>query len=488
MSKNDQKPSAPVQPARQSWEDNAADIMPKRAQYFDNMRTHAFQSANVVQQFVEFWGAFQVDAAQDKWRVMHYMLNDLDQKTGDFQSEDVLKKDVSFSEAVYQLAQFEHVSSRLAKDVQYDMEAKYAPKDHVVLQKYYYDLPHYKTVGNIEGFAFDQDNAPYRRAQGRIIGSAVFERAEVERSILAAERIDDNENLKNKVEGGILADIFSSVAGRTATLDGLLKASQSLAIMDLFATRVGSFYLAVQKVVGLDQKFDKVEGLTPAEREDSYSRSKELLRDNDLHRPRTEDLPMMMERLGAIQNLQSAKQIGVHTEPFEKFAAECALYAHLIHAAHNLNKLEKGLKSVNNTDVNLINQVRESVDNAQEKFYQLGGTPEQVDKLKSWVATYAKMPEDAEAQQALREKMLPASLPGFLTRYYKSRANVMKKMQEGNVNARQVNVMPAEVKPPITDQYTDPLANKPVNDDNTSGGVDEKLRRLGTAEPKKPGR
>lgn len=434
------KQEAPKKEAA-SWDDGALAALPRKSTYFDALRTDAFMNYNVVENYVEFWAALKVNAADDKWRVMHYMIYDLDKPDGKFVSEQTTKQDVSFPEAVAMISKQEYIAEKMMTHKELDLATLYPPAQYPELKVHFFDLEHYKRGANIEGIAFDEQGQPYRRVEGRVFSNATFKRSEVVKSILAVEQARDVPSVQAKIEGGILSDIFASASDRAASLDNILKIGQVLGTMDEFAAQVGAFYLSIQRAVKRDDKFDLIEGLQPDEKKEVLKRVEDLtpVRAND-----TKPFPKILEDLIPEMNaqLESAKSLGVHVEPFQKFAAECELYANLLYASQNLQKLERGFTSVNNSDTSLITQIRESVDRAQRKFIDLGGTQDQMDKLKAWVANPKKDP-------------IPNWLPGFLTRYYTSRANVMQKVQDRQAGVTQVNTMPVEVKPPVSDQYND---------------------------------
>jgi hypothetical protein len=421
--KENNKPAPVEQPKveRRPWEDGAADATPKRAAYFNAVRSDAFLNQNPVKNFVEFWAALQVDAGQDKWRVINYTLYDLDREDGAFEAKPVLKDDVSFAEAIAKIGQLEYAAGHMQSQTLVDMAAEFPADRYPELKTHFFDIEHYKPAGNIEGFVFNEYNEPYRRLEGKVLDGA-FMRSEVNKSILTVEEGAHIPKVRAQVEGGILSDIFSTAANRTATLDGLLKVGQALSGMDKFATEIGAFYLGIQRILGIEHKFDAIEGLTPAEKQDMLNRAQDRMDRRYVAR-----LPAIGDVLeSANEKLDELDTMGVHTEPFRKFTAECSLYIYLLHASQNLSKLERGLVSVSNTDVDLITQIRDSVDTAQRRFVDLGGTAEQMDRLKAWVATYARVEADSQRSglsdddkqklQEQREKMIPAWLPGFLTR------------------------------------------------------------------------
>lgn len=468
-----------------SWDDHLAAALPQKAAFFDAMRSEAFVNHNLVENYMEFWAAIKVDALNDKWRVMHYMIYDLDRPDGKFVSEQATKQDVSFPEAVAFISRAEYTASKLMTHADFDVEKQYPAAQYPEMKVHFYDLPHYKQAANIEGIAFDEHGQPYRRIEGKIFASATFMRSDVAASILSIEQARNNEAVAAKIEGGILSDLFATAADRAASLNNILKIAESLSIMDDFANQVGSFYLAIQKAVKLDDKFDKIEGLSPDEKADALKRAQGKLpagfgEANAFNKILDNILPAMNA------TLQSAKNAGVHVEPFQKFVAECELYTNLLYASQNLAKLERGFVSASNSDTSLITQIRESVDKAQRKFIDLGGTQEQMDKLKAWVATPKKEP-------------VPNWVPGFLSRYYISRGNVMKKVQERKAGVTQVKTLATEVKPPVTDAFNSgALQHQPVAETaaktaaqpaatDTQGPDFDKFKNIMNVSPKKPG-
>jgi len=484
----DKKPEvAPEAPKKDaSWDDHLDAALPKKAAFFDAMRTEAFVNHNLVENYMEFWAAIKVDPVNDKWRVMHYMIYDLDRADGKFVSEQLTKQDVSFPEAVAQISRAEYTASKLMTHADFDVEKQYPADQYPEMKVHFYDLPHYKNAANIEGIAFDEHGQPYRRIEGKIFANATFKRSDVVSSIIAVEQARNEKAVADKIEGGILSDLFATAADRAASLNNILKIAESLSVMDDFATQVGAFYLAIQKAAKLDEKFDKIEGLTPDEKAAALKRSTQNLPSNVTE---ANVFDKILNNILPAMNatLQSAKNTGVLVEPFQKFTAECELYTNLLYASHNLAKLERGFVSASNSDTSLITQIRESVDKAQRKFTDLGGTQEQMDKLKAWVATPKKDP-------------IPAWLPGFLTRYYTSRGNVMKKVQERKAGVAQVKTLSADVKPPVADAFngnaalsqpatpTDKPVAQPAANDGTQGADFDKFKNImGVNGAKKPG-
>lgn len=486
-------------------DDKAADALPRRSSFFNAMRTDAFVNHNIVENYVEFWAALQVDKDADKWRVMHYMVYDLDRRDGKFVSETVTKQDVPFAEAVAQVAKKEYTARGLITHADFDIEKQYPPAQFPELKVHFYDLEHYKVAANIEGFAFGEYNTPYKRVEGKVFSDATFQRSEIRNTILAVEQARNNPQVQAKIEGGILSDLFATASDRAASLDNILKIGQVLGTMDGFADQVGGFYVAIQQALKESvtelkgsarkdeaERFDKalanlashadfarVEGLSPDEKADAVQRARDNApsgRGNGFRKILDNLIPQMNE------NLDEAKSLGVHVEPFQKFAAELELYTNLLYASQNLAKLERGFASASNSDTNLITEIRQSVDRAQKKFSDLGGTQDQMDKLKAWVANPNKDP-------------IPGWVPGFLTRYYTSRGNVMAKVQDRQAGLRQVNTMSVDVKPPVTDEFNTPAKpaangnDKPVATPAATDNADnfEKYKNItGTSRPPKP--
>lgn len=444
-----EKEKAPA-PAREkdaeSWNDGINAAMPAKAQFFDAMRTDAYQNLNLVENHVEFWAALRVDPAEDKWRVMHYMVFALDRDDGKFVSEVHVKdgsgkpRDVSFAEAVSHLARADFVASNLSMRAIEDFDDKYPAGQYPEIKAHYHDLEHYKGVANIEGIAFNQNNEPYRRIEGKIFTDGTFERSEVNKSILAVDGAREVPQVKAKIEGGILSDIFSSHADKNASLDQLLNIGKVLIVMDQFAVQVGAAYLAAQVAAGKDDGFDRIEGLSAADKKKILEQARNALptlkEDTAAKKALSAIIPEMNEKL------EEAEALGVYVEPFQKFSAEMELYFNLVNASKNRSKLMSDVLSPSNADGNMVTDIVRSVEQAQRKFYDLGGSQEQMDKLKAWVVSPNK-------------EQIPGWIPGFLTRYYTSRGKVMEKVQQRRAGATEVKVMPAEVKPPVSDAYNE---------------------------------
>lgn len=454
-------PGSKPEPAKetQSWDDKVADALPAKATFFNAMRTDAFVNHNVINNFVEFWVALQVNEREDKWRVMHYLAYDLDQKDGKFQSEVVTKTDVTFPEAVFQLARAEYTAEKMLTHKRVDVPAKYPAENFPELKVHYYDVEHYKPAANIEGFAFDEYNQPYRRVQGKIFADATFKRSEVANSILGIGQAETNDKIRARVEEGILSDIFNAAVEPYGSLETKLTIGQVLALMDEFTVQVSGVYLGVRKMLRLEANLDAVAWLSPADREDFGKVAEKLVAGvneaNAYKHLKDELLPR------ANDILTQVKALGVHTEPFQKFVAECELYINLVHAAQNVARLNEAMMRPNGSDGNLLVQIREAVDRAQAKFIDLGGTEEKMDKLKAWVAKYSRAEADPEKDLKKREEMVPPWLAGFMSRYYERRSAIMKRVHERNAGLTQVKLLPAGVKPGVTDEFNEVKAPEP---------------------------
>lgn len=446
FTKKEEKPEAPREKAAESWDDRVGAALPAKAQFFDAMRTDAFQNLNLVENHVEFWAALRVDPNEDKWRVMHYMVFSLDREDGKFVSEVHVKdgngkpKDVTFAEAVSHLARADYVASNLNTRAIDEFDDKYPADKYPEIKAHYHDLEHYKGVANIEGIAFNEHNEPYRRIEGKIFADATFQRSEVVKSILAVDNAQDVPSVKAKIEGGILSDIFSSHSDKNASLDQLLNIGKVLIEMDQFAVHVGAAYLAAQVAAGKNDGFDRIEGLSPEDKKKILKQAKDSLpsmdEDNAAKKALRDIIPAMNEKL------EEAAELGVHVEPFQKFSAEMELYFNLVNASKNRSRLMQDVMSPSNADGNMITDIVRSVEQAQKKFNDLGGSQEQMDKLKAWVVSPNK-------------DQIPGWVPGFLTRYYTSRGKIMEKVQQRRAGATQVKVLPAEVKPPVADAHNE---------------------------------
>lgn len=444
--KKDEAPAQPREKATESWDDGVKAALPAKAQFFDAIRTDAYQNLNLVENHVEFWAALRVDPVEDKWRVMHYMVLGLDKDEGDFVAEVHVKdsngkpKEMSFAEAVSQLARVDYVASNLNTSAIENFEEKFPADRYPEIKVHYHDLVHYKGAANIEGIAFDQHNEPYRRIEGKIFADATFQRSEVNKSILAIDSARDVPQVKAKIEGGILSDIFSSHADKDASLDQLLNIGKVLIVMDQFAVQVGAAYLAAQVAAGKDDGFDRIEGLSAADKKKILKQAQDALPSMDADSAAKKALRDIVPEMN--EQLSQAEALGVHVEPFQKYAAEMELYFNLVHASKMRARLMQDVLSPSNTDGDAITGIQRSVEQAQKKFFELGGSQEQMDKLKAWVVSPNK-------------DQIPGWVPGFLTRYYTARGKIMEKVQQRRAGATQVKVLPAEVKPPVADAHNE---------------------------------
>lgn len=437
------KPQEPEKPAGRtpSWQDGQADAAPKRALYHTALRTDAYVNENMVENYVEFWAAIRVDAKADAWRVMHYMIFDLDKADGKFVAEVITPTNVSFIEAVGNLARSEYLSGKMLRHAGDDMAEKYPADQYPELRVHYFDLQHYKSAANVEGIAFDEYNDPYRRVEGRIFSDATFKRSEVAASILKAEQGDAQ---PNRIEPGLLSDIFSTSSARPGTLDGIIRMGECLSVMDEFVIRIGAFYLSVHDMLGEKASFDGIEGLEEDEK-------KAIFKMAERHKEGSYGHVINYLLPEAQELLEKARDKGVHTEPFEKFLGECEVYVHMLNASLRLPQMESRMYSASNTDIRIITEIKDSILSAKKRFLQLGGTEEQMDKLTAWIANPNKQP-------------VPGWMSGFLNRYYTSRSKVMAKVQARNAKLNDVALMTAQVKPPLEDQAAAKALPAPAED------------------------
>lgn len=434
--KKDKPQETAPQKEAQSWDDKLSSALPRTAQFFDAIRTDAYENNNLVANYVEFWVGLKVDQEQDKWRIMHYMIFNLDMADGKFKSEVVSKEDCTFPEAVYHISKFDSMASAAGMRAPLQaMEEKYPADQFPEMKVHFFDIEHYHLAANIEGIAFDEAGHPYRRVEGKIVSESTFKRSEVANPILAVSRARENPHVLVKIEGGILSDIFAAASDDAASLDKLLQVGEVLSEMDRFAACVGTFYLNVQRSLDQPLNFEKIGGLSSGEREAVFQRARSL--GNKSLNPLEDSLRVLEE---ASECLDIIKEQGVHVEPFQKFVAECELYAYLLNASQKRKELEYEFRSVGNNSADLIVEIRRSVEVARNKFVQLGGTQEQLDKLNGWVANRNK-------------ENIPGWLPGFLTRYYETRGKIMQTVQDRKQALQKVNTMSAEVKPPLMDEF-----------------------------------
>lgn len=414
-----------------SWQDDVHAASPKRALYHTALRTGGYVNNNLAENYVEFWAILRTDPQQDKWRIMHYKLFDMNLEEGKFVSARILDKDVDFIEAIAHLSRNEYVANKQMMHSITDMDSKYPGTQYPELRVHYYDIPHYKDAAHVEGIAFDQYNNPYRRLEGKIFADATFRRRDVVKSILAVE---NTENINaGPVEAGILSDIFSTSSARAATLDRIIRMGECLNVMDDFAVSIAAFYMSVQKMLGQVATLDAIESMTANERK-TVLRKAAHLAVGSYDRIVEYVLPTATEQLEKAEGT-----LGIHTEPFSKFLAECEVYLHLLNASIRLPKLEQSLHSINNADMDQVIQIQQSMQKAEQTFKRLGGTEEHVDQLKAWVANPSK--ED-----------IPAWLPNFLNRYYVARSKALAKSQARDAQLRDIKLMSTQVKPPVQDQ------------------------------------
>ncbi|MBI3440249.1 MAG: hypothetical protein HY052_00305 [Proteobacteria bacterium] len=433
----DKNPADEVVPEKKSWDDGLAAALPKTAVYFDAVRSEAYNNRNPAATYLEFCVAMRVDKQQDKWRVMHYYMFDLDLNDGKFKAEVASKGDCSFIEAVYQLAVFENMASNMGANKPADVTVDTFPLDKFPeLKVYFFDIENYRVAANIEGIAFDEALRPYRRVDGKVFASATFQRSEIDKSIVSSGQARNNLKIADRIEAGILSDIYNSAAAPGASLDDILKVGQALTYLDAFALDLGAFYLGLQRILNKDDQFAQMKTLTKEEKVKIYDKASGFLRAND-----SGTLSDLLEYILPLADsqLDQAKACGVHVEPFQKHIAECELYVRLLKASQNLSRYKSSLQSPHGADAGALADIQDSVRKAKEKFTQLGGTAEHFDRLQAWVANNQK-------------EVIPPWLVTWFDRYYDQRQKTMKAVQERQANAvRNVKTMSVKVKPPIVE-------------------------------------
>jgi hypothetical protein len=414
------------------------------AQYFDKLRTNAFINHNPTANYIEFWAAMKTGGMMpdgtETWAVKHYTIYNPEQAAG-FLDGKPIAKDVSFMEALFQLSANEFIRQGIHSHSPADLTAMYPkgnfPELDIALQKYFYDFEHYRDAAHIEGVIFDMGgNEPYLRQNGIVFAEGQFRLGEISDSVLAVERaLDNNEKFRQSIEGGILSDIYNSVSVPEASYDTLVKVAKVLKASDPYAVQMGAFYLAIQKLTGINEKFDRVEGFNDSkERADCYALSQKMAAKYTSY----DDIlcgliPEMEESVAAM------KKLGVKTEPFEKNNSECALYIHLLVSAENKSKLEESFTRVHGVNTDTLTQMQESLERAVETFISLGGTEQRAGKLRAWVF------------KPTSSTQIEPSIPAFLTRYYQKRNDTMKKVLQRQAGLRDVQTMPYYVKPPLTE-------------------------------------
>ena len=431
--KTKNKPVEPEKKEVESWDIDAPLAMPNRARYFSAIRTNAYMNENLVKDYMEFWAAFRIDEGRDLWRVMHYMIYDLDKEDGRFVSERMSNEDVPFIKAVGQLARMEYITVDRLTDIDATIQEKYPADKYPEIQAYYRDLVYFKTAANIEGIAFDNKNDPYKRAQGKVFADATFKRSEIIKSLQSSETPAIVGEHISRIEDGIISELFGRSADPfAARLDRVLQAGEAMSSMDKFASLIGAFYLGVQVLLKQEVSYDAIKGLSVDDRN-------RLLREanNILTSDSPVDIKSQLRLLKKAEDiLKSAESAGVHTEPFQKMIGECVLYTHLLNAKITLPGLEESLKQVNSADIRLAAEIRESIARAEQEFIRLGGTAATFDKLKYSVH---------------KSDVIPEYIPQFISRYYDTRGKVFQRIQERKAGMAQVKTLAAEVRPGIQD-------------------------------------
>lgn len=434
MQKNEEK--KPTQ--KSTWDDGLAAATPTRAQFFKSMRTSLFKDKDAYREYHTFMAAFQVDEARDQWIVMNYTSSP-ESDNNSFVATRPVKELVGFMKAVEYLATFEYNKIGFDQEPLADVEKVYPPQKSPVLDLHYHDVEHFKKVGAIEGLHFDENGDVYRTVKGVIFGNVAFKLSQLNQEV----SLRDGTVGKGKaelIEPGLLSEVFfSSASPRTATLDNVIKMGKCLSQMDKFALEMGAFYLTIQKALGMKANFDLVQGL------DTDNQAKVVALAAKKSGSDFDDALELLDE--ASDTLSNVARLGVYTEPFAKTLAECVVYTQMLKASVLLPKLFSGINTVSNNDISFITEIEQAVESAQEAFITLCGdrksAEQRMDRLKAWIA-------DPEKEK------IPSWIPGFLTRYYTTRGNVMEQVNARRANMNDVSLLPADVRPPLQNNQQSP--------------------------------
>lgn len=410
---------------------NKAEEAALRSSFFTAMRTRAFVTPDKPDTIM-LWVGIQTDAEKDEWRVMRYSFEDMHRADGIIQSQ-ILNNKTSFFDALAILGNHEFVSLNTLTPVDKEIEERYPGREFPEFDKYFREIEYFKVVGNINGVGFDRNATPHLTKDGFLFTDGRFMRGEVTDLIKVPETVRTNDFIRQKVGSSAVSD-FSAVAAAPGRkpLENELMAAQVMWSLDQFSISVGVLYKSILKTLGVqDDDMSMVRFPSPAHKEEYLKLVEDevpngLSRDRGCDRILEDVIPEARDRL-----MQAKEESGVFTKPYESFLAQCEVYVHLLNGAIKLARLTRSMENPHSTDISLVGKIKESVEKAETRFRELGGTEETTYRLRAWVQEVKERMEafDRGEKKAVDADIIPAWLPAHLSRYFAQRELAWESMK-----------------------------------------------------------
>lgn len=401
-------------------------VWPTKSRFFNEFRTDAYENAGG--NYIECWVAIANDAAAQHWRVMHYMIFNIDDHEDYNFIPEVVIDNCDFKTAVEKVCEFGSMTASLGdlyKKIEITAET-HPPEKYPGLQGHFFGIEPYDEAIKIEGLTLDKAGIPHPRTRGLICQDGVYKL-----SANAEDVAEGNPHTKFNLQPGVLSDMFKDAAGRDLSISmmNLKKVSENLKYHDVFVLRMAAFYLDLQKKLGMKASLDEVEGVATNLKKEifdlaiqRYSRS-------------YPDFDSLFNSLNdAVDDLCQAEKEDIYVEPYLTHLAELEIYVRLLKGSGLVEKYHSNLSSPDPDIADFIDQAKESVDAAKEKFLKLGGTESNFDILESWVTKTG-------AQK------IPHYIPGFISCYYAARDKMVEKVKANRMAEQSVKTVAADVKP-----------------------------------------
>ena len=388
--------------------------LPMSAKYATVARTSSvlFKSLSGDQEgsSVEFRRMERTTLGGDVWKVLHFTLYTLDGE--DKMKVTTQKEGINFAQALDLLVSFEN-GSRAQENTNkqiVDLDSDKFP----FLKNEFFTVEHFMAVAEREGVVFDQNGTPHVKGNdGRIVSDGVFKVADIEsaRAAYSGAAMTPGDAI-NTLEKGVLMELFDKASAKgdfNATLTGF----NALGHMDGVVSTIQCYSYCMRAF--LDERIDveaeirgKSEKLSRQEENDIRGFFAQLTSSS-----KDQLIASSLQYLAAANDcVNKIEKVGVHAEPYRKFVAHCELATHVIRAQVAMNAVKKS----RGDNTPMIEQIRDDVAKAEQKFRKIGATNGEVELLKAAVL------KDTQP-------VMPAVVKDFISRYKSGRESIVKKLE-----------------------------------------------------------